>query len=79
MAGKEAYGFRYREGWLLMLLGFPLLVLANLLGKENRLLNSFGFSALFLLLLSLTGKKLGQPLLSSCPTKICGLPPRKNS
>lgn len=63
MAGKEAYCFKYREGWLLMLFGFPVMVLVNLLGKENRLFNSIGFSLVFLLLLSLTGKKLKQSLL----------------
>ena len=79
MAGKEAYCFRYREGWLLMLFGFPIMGLANLLAKENRVFNSFGFSVLFLLLLFLTGKKLKQPLLSTCPTNSCGLPPLKGS
>ena len=73
MVGKEAYCFGYREGWLLMMLGFPLIVLENLIGKENRIFNSLGFSALFLLLLSLTGKKLKQPLLSSCTTNVCGM------
>ena len=65
MAGREAYCFGYREGWLLMLL-FPAMVLVNLLGKENRILNSLGFSVIFLLLLSLTGRKLRQKLLSKC-------------
>ncbi len=65
MAGKEAYYFGYREGWLLMLL-FPTMVLVNLLGKENHIFNSLGFSVIFLLLLSLTGKKLRQKLLSKC-------------
>ncbi len=74
MVGKEAYCFGYREGWVLMTAGFPVMVLMNLLGRENRILNSLGFSALFLLLLSLTGKKLKQPLLSSCPTDAGGLP-----
>jgi uncharacterized integral membrane protein len=66
MAGKEAYCFGYYEGWLLMLVGFPTMVLGNLLGHENHIFNSLGFSVLFLLLLSLTGKKLRQRLLSSC-------------
>jgi hypothetical protein len=44
MVGKEAYCFGYREGWLLMILGFPFMVLANLLGKENSIVNSLGFS-----------------------------------
>ncbi len=74
MVGKEAYCFGYREGWLLMLLGFPIMVLANLLGKENPVLNSIGFSIVFLLLLSLVGKKLKQRLLSACTTNVCGAP-----
>ncbi len=74
MAGKEAYCFGYREGWLLMMAGFPVMVLANLLGKENRIFNSLGFSVLFLLLLSLTGKKLKQRLLSACAADACGNP-----
>lgn len=57
MAGNEAYCSGCREGWLLMLL-IPFLVLFNLLGKENPVLNASGFSIVFLLLLSLTGKKL---------------------
>jgi uncharacterized integral membrane protein len=79
MAGKEAYCFGYREGWLLMMLGFPFMVLANLLGKENSIVNSLGFSVVFLLLLFLVGKKLKQRLLSSCTTNVCGVPPQKNA
>jgi uncharacterized integral membrane protein len=60
MAGKEAYCFGYREGWFLGLLGFPVMVLANLLASENIIFNSLGFSALFLLMLSLTGRNLKQ-------------------
>ena len=77
MAGKEAYCFGYREGWLLMLIGFPFMVLENLLGRENRIFNALGFSALFLLLLSLTGKKLKQKLLSPCATNVCKEPEKK--
>jgi uncharacterized integral membrane protein len=77
MVGKEAYCFGYREGWLLAMLGFPIMVLANLVGRENHIFNSLGFSVLFLLLLSLTGKKLRQRLLSPCTTNVCGLPTQK--
>ena len=77
MVGKEAYCFGYREGWLLAVFGFPIMVLANLVGRENRIFNSLGFSILFLLLLSLTGKKLKQPLLSKCSTDVCGSPKQK--
>ena len=78
MAGKEAYCFGYREGWLLMLFGFPVMVIANLAARENRIFNSLGFAALFLLLLSLTGKKLKQRLLSPCATNVCGVPEKKS-
>ena len=77
MVGKEAYCFGYREGWLLAVFGFPIMVLDNLVGRENRIFNSLGFSILFLLLLSLIGKKLKQPLLSKCSTDVCGLPQQK--
>ena len=79
MVGKEAYCFGYREGWLLMMFGFPIMVLANLLGRENRIFNSLGFSILFLLLLSLVGKKLKQKLLSTCTTNVCGVPTGRQS
>jgi uncharacterized integral membrane protein len=72
MAGKEAYCFGYLEGWLLMVFGFPFMVLVNLLSKQDHLLNSIGFSTLFLLLLSLVNKKLGQRLLSNCASDVCG-------
>lgn len=61
MAGKEACCTGYREGWILMIVLF-LLVSANLFGRENQIFNAVGFSALFLILLSLAGKKLRQPL-----------------
>jgi hypothetical protein len=71
MVGKEAYCFGYWEGWLLALAGFPVMALVNLAARENVIFNSLGFSMLFLLLLSLTGKKLKQPLLSKCTTDVC--------
>jgi uncharacterized integral membrane protein len=73
MVGKEAYCFAYREGWMLLWL-YPVLVLANMLGISHPVFNALGFSAAFLLLLSLTGKKLKQPLLSTCTTNVCGMP-----
>jgi uncharacterized integral membrane protein len=73
MVGKEAYCFDYREGWMLLWL-YPILVLANLIGMSHPVFNALGFSAAFLLLLSLTGKKLRQPLLSKCSTGACEPP-----
>lgn len=78
MVGKEAYCFAYREGWMLLWL-YPILILANLLGKEHHVFNSLGFSAAFLLLLSLTGRKLKQQILSSCSTNVCKMPEQKNN
>ena len=62
MAGKEAYYFKYNAAWLLALFGFPIMVTTNFFASENHIFNSVGFAILFLLLLSLAGKKLGQPL-----------------
>jgi uncharacterized integral membrane protein len=76
LVGKEAYCFAYREGWILMWV-YPLLVFANLMAKESVIFNTIGFSVIFLLLLSLAGKKLKQPLLTSCSTNVCGLPEKK--
>jgi uncharacterized integral membrane protein len=73
MVGKEAYCFGYREGWVLMWT-FPVLIVMNLFARENRIFNSLGFSASFILLLSLAGKKLKQPLLSKCTTDAYSLP-----
>ncbi|HUI67013.1 MAG TPA: hypothetical protein VL087_02235 [Nitrospirota bacterium] len=39
MAGNEAYYFGFREGWLFMMLGFPVMFLANLPGCGNRIFN----------------------------------------
>jgi hypothetical protein len=77
MVRNEAYCFGYREGWLLMMFGFPVMVLANFLGRENRIFNSLGFSILALLLLSLAGKKLKQKLLLSCTANVCGVLTRR--
>ena len=76
IVGKEAYCFAYREGWWLMWL-YPVVILTNLLAGEHRVFNALAFSAAFLLLLSLAGKKLKQPLLSSCTMNVCGTPEKK--
>jgi uncharacterized integral membrane protein len=78
LAGKEAYCFQYREGRILMWL-YPIVILANLFMNVGLVLNTLAFSALFILNLFLTGKKLKQPLLASCVSNVCGLPPGKKS
>ncbi len=76
MAGTEAFCFGYREGWLLMAAGYPIMVLGNLFSKENRIFNGTGFCLLLLLLLSLAVRKLRQPLSASSPAGRGGLPAR---
>lgn len=78
LAGNEAYCFAWREGWVLTWV-YPLLVLANLMAKESVVLNTIGFSTIFLLLVSLTGKKLRQPLLSPCSANVGGMLEKKSS
>jgi uncharacterized integral membrane protein len=73
MAGKEAYCFSYREGWLLMW-AFPAVVITDLVAKENRTFNALAFSTIFLLLLSLVWKKLRQPLHATYSKQNCGPP-----
>jgi hypothetical protein len=51
---------------------YPILILAKLTGIGHPVLNSLGFFAAFLLLLSLIGKKLKQPLHSKCTQNVCG-------
>lgn len=68
LAGKEAHCLGWREGWWAAWL-YAALILFNLLFRESVVINSLGFSALFLLLLSLAGRKLRQPLLAACPAK----------
>lgn len=76
LAGREAYCFAWREGWVLMWL-YAIMVLVNLVVKESIPLNAAGFSAIFLLLLFIAGRKLRQPLLSSCATNVGGMPNKK--
>lgn len=73
MAGKEAYCFSFKEGWALTVL-LPLVVLANLFSRENSIYNSLAFSTVFLLLLSLAGRKIRQPLPAACAADRCGKP-----
>ena len=64
MAGKEAYCYGWREGWILMWL-YPSTMLILAVGNEHMLVNSLVFSSHFLLVLLLTGKKLRQRRLSA--------------
>jgi hypothetical protein len=50
--GKEAYCFGSRHGWVLMMFGFLIMVLASLILRANHIFNSLGFSFLFHLMRS---------------------------
>lgn len=77
LAGKEAYCFGWREGWILMWT-YPAVILFNMAARENRIINSLAFSGLFILHLFLTGRKLRQQLLPPCPSNPCEPRPYKD-
>lgn len=73
IAGKEAYCFRFNEGWLLMTL-YPLALVPNLFGFSTYTYNLIILCIIALLQVSLLRKKLSQPLLKHCEENVCGLP-----
>lgn len=76
LVGKEAYCFRFNEGWLLLMV-YPLAVIPNLFGFASYKYN-LGISVIITLLqLSFLRKKLSQPLLKKCEGNVCGLPETK--
>lgn len=70
LAGKEAYCFGWREGWILMW-SYPVVILFNMAAHENRIINSLAFSGMFILHLLLSGRKLRQQPLAPCPSNVC--------
>lgn len=76
LMGKEAYCFRFNEGWLLLMV-YPLAVVPNLFGFASYKYN-LGISVIITILqLSFLRKKLSQPLLKKCEGNVCGLPETK--
>ena len=73
LAGKEAYCFRFIEGWIIMGL-LPAIILLKLTGATFFGLEAIPYALLLLLYGSLTAKKLSQRLLKSCEGGVCGLP-----
>jgi uncharacterized integral membrane protein len=71
--GKEAYCFRFNEGWVILLL-YPLWVLPNIFATPVRYNIVIGF-VLSALHFSFLRKKLAQPLLRGCDVKGCEPPP----
>jgi len=74
LTGKEAYCFGWPEGWLL-LIAYPVAVLPNFFVVNADRINSVMSVAIAVLWVSFLRKKLSQPLLKSCETGVCGLPP----
>lgn len=62
------------DGKCFIMFGCSVMVLANLLCRENRIFDSLGLSSQFLLQLSLVGTKLKQKPLSPFTTNVCGVP-----
>jgi uncharacterized integral membrane protein len=76
LVGKEAYCFRFNEGWFLLMI-YPLAVIPNLFGFASYKYN-LGISAVIAILqISFLRRKLSQPLLKKCEGNVCGLPENK--
>jgi len=76
LVGKEAYCFRFNEGWLLLII-YPLSVIPNLFGFSSYKYNLGASIIIAILQLSFLRKKLSQPLLKKCEGNVCGLPETK--
>jgi uncharacterized integral membrane protein len=76
LVGKEAYCFRFNEGWLLLMV-YPLAVIPNLLGFASYRYNLIVSAVIAVLQISFLRRKLSQPLLKKCEGNVCGLPETK--
>jgi uncharacterized integral membrane protein len=73
IVGKEAYCFRFNEGWLLLIV-YPLAIIPNLFGFASYNYNLVFAAIIAVLQLSFLKRKLSQPLLKKCEGNVCGLP-----
>lgn len=73
LVGKEAYCFRFNEGWLLLMI-YPLAVIPNLFGFAHYKYNLIISAIIAVLQVSFLRRKLSQPLLKKCEGNVCGLP-----
>jgi uncharacterized integral membrane protein len=78
LVGKEAYCFRFNEGWLL-LMAYPLAVIPNLFGFTQYKYNLVILAIIAVLQILFLRKKLSQPLLKKCEGNVCGLPENKGN
>ena len=78
LVGKEAYCFRFNEGWLLLMV-YPVAVIPNLFGFATYKYN-LGISVIITILqFSFLRRKLSQPLLKHCEDNVCGVPENKGN
>ncbi|MDI6800913.1 MAG: DUF2301 domain-containing membrane protein [Thermodesulfovibrionales bacterium] len=77
LVGKEAYCFRFNEGWLLLMI-YPLAVIPNIFGFASYKYNFIVSSIIAILQLSFLRRKFSQPLLKHCENNVCGLPETKD-
>ena len=73
LVGKEAFCFRFNEGWALMIV-YPLSAIPNLFGFSSFSYNVILSFIVAMLQLSFLRKKLSQPVLKKCEGNVCGLP-----
>lgn len=78
LVGKEAYCFRFNEGWLLLMV-YPLAVIPNLFGLGSYNYNLVVSGVIAVLQISFLRRKLNQPLLKHCENNVCGLPENKGN
>ncbi|MCL4457723.1 MAG: DUF2301 domain-containing membrane protein [Nitrospirae bacterium] len=76
LVGKEAYCFRFNEGWLLLMV-YPLAVIPNLFGVSGYNYNLIVSAVITILQILFLRRKLSQPLLKHCENNVCGVPETK--
>lgn len=73
LVGKEAYCFRFIEGWILLII-YPLAIIPNIFSFSSYRYNFVMSLLIAILQLSFLRRKLSQPLLKKCEGDVCGLP-----
>ncbi|NTU43690.1 MAG: hypothetical protein HGA78_11725 [Nitrospirales bacterium] len=77
LVGKEAFCFRFNEGWALLAI-YPLVIIPRLFGYKDPAFFLVASGVIAVLQLSFLRRKLGQPLLKKCEGNVCGLPQAKD-
>ncbi len=77
LVGKEAFCFRFNEGWALLAI-YPVVIIPRLFGYSEPQFYLVASAVITLLQLSFLRRKLGQPILKKCEGNVCGLPQQKD-